>query len=143
MVIEFDDSELRTQLEETMLEVEQIDEQTKKAKADLAMRNNQDEVELLKARYSVRRAELEVKRNELLSEIDAKKNVLNLEESRRRHVRIISGVVANLPAHDCISGDADGCSSQCSRTSRIARSYNSGGPLWCSSLTPAVQKTDT
>ena len=56
--------------------MEQIDEQIKKAQADLAMRNNQDQVELLKARYSVRRAELEVQRNELLSEIDAKKNVL-------------------------------------------------------------------
>ena len=36
------------------------------------MRNNQDQVELLKSRYSVRRAELEVKRNELLADIDKK-----------------------------------------------------------------------
>jgi len=84
LIVEFDDSERRTALEETLLEVEQIDEQIKKAKADLAIRNNQDQVELLKANYTVRRAELEVKRNELISEIDAKKNVLNLEESRRR-----------------------------------------------------------
>ena len=75
LIVEFDDSELRTSLEETMLEVEQIDEQMKKSKADLDMRNNQDEVELLKTRYSVRRAELEVKRNELLADIDAKKIV--------------------------------------------------------------------
>src|SRR5947199_2437082 len=92
LVVEFDDSERRTQLEEALLEVEQIDEQIKKAKADLAMRNNQDQVELLKARYSVRRAELEVKRNELLSEIDAKKNVLNLEESRRRLKQLESDI---------------------------------------------------
>jgi len=45
LIVEFDDSELRTLLEETMLEVEQIDEQMKKAKADLDMRNNQDEVQ--------------------------------------------------------------------------------------------------
>src|SRR6059036_3850263 len=92
LVVEFDDSERRTQLEETLLEVEQIDEQIKKAKADLAMRNNQDQVELLKTRYSVRRAELEVKRNELLAEIDAKKNLLNLEESRRRLKQLESDV---------------------------------------------------
>src|SRR6266542_3851242 len=92
LIAEFDDSELRTLLEETLLEVEQIDEQIKKAKADLAMRNNQDQVELLKARYSVRRAELEVKRNELLSEIDAKKNLLNLEESRRRLKQLESDI---------------------------------------------------
>lgn len=84
LIVEFDDSERRTALEETLLEVAQIDEQVKKAQADLDIRNNQDQVELLKSRYAVRRAELEVKRNELLAEIDAKKNVLNLEESRRR-----------------------------------------------------------
>src|SRR5713226_3367783 len=56
------------------------------------MRDNQDQVELLKANYSVRRAELEVKRNELLSEIDAKKNVLNLEESRRRLKQLESDI---------------------------------------------------
>jgi HlyD family secretion protein len=92
LIVEFDDSERRTALEETLLEVEQIDEQIKKAKADLAIRNNQDQVELLKARYSVRRAELEVKRNELISEIDAKKNVLNLEESRRRLKQLESDI---------------------------------------------------
>ena len=84
LVVEFDDSEVLSRLEEKELELEQIDEQIKKAKADLAMRHNQDQVDLLRARYSVRRAELEVKRNELISQIDAKKNVLNLEEARRR-----------------------------------------------------------
>src|SRR5882762_10124785 len=92
LIVEFDDSERRTALEETLLEVEQIDEQIKKANADLAMRNNQDQVELLKARYAVRRAELEVKRNELLSEIDAKKNVLNLEEARRKLKQLESDI---------------------------------------------------
>src|SRR5216683_5231129 len=51
LIVELDDSELRTLLEETLLEVEQIDEQIKKSNADLAMRNNQDQVELLKSRY--------------------------------------------------------------------------------------------
>ncbi|MBI1787400.1 MAG: efflux RND transporter periplasmic adaptor subunit [Acidobacteria bacterium] len=92
LIVEFDDSERRSQLEETLLEVEQIDEQTKKSQADLSMRENQDQVELLKARYSVRRAELEVKRNELLAEIDAKKNILNLEESRRRLQQLESDI---------------------------------------------------
>src|SRR5947208_3480111 len=92
LIVEFDDSERRTALEETLLEVEQIDEQIKKANADLAMRNNQDQVELLKSRYSVRRAELEVQRNELLAEIDAKKNLLNLEESRRRLKQLESDI---------------------------------------------------
>ncbi len=92
LVIEFDDAELVSSVEEKQLEIDQIDEQYKKSEADLAIRNNQDQVELLRARYSVRRSELEVKRNELLSPIDQKKNELNLEESKRRLVQLQSDI---------------------------------------------------
>jgi HlyD family secretion protein len=92
LIVEFDDSERRATLEETQLEVDQIDEQIKKAQADLSIRDNQDKVDLLKARYSVRRAELEVQRNELLAEIDAKRNLLNLEEAKRRLKQLESDV---------------------------------------------------
>ena len=84
LVVEFDDSEVRSRLEEKELELDQLDEQIKKSKADLAISANQDQVELLRTRYAVRRAELEVKRNELISKIDAQKNLLTLEEARRR-----------------------------------------------------------
>lgn len=92
LIAEFDDSELQSRLEEKQLEIDQVDEQLKKAQADLAIRNNQDDVELLRTRYSVRRAELEVKRNELLSQIDAKKNLLNLEEAKRRLTQLESDI---------------------------------------------------
>src|SRR5215469_1407938 len=92
LLIEFDDSERRAALEEDLLAVDQIDEQIKKAKADLAIRDNQDSVDLLRARFAVRRAELEVKRNPILSAIDAKKNLLNLEESRRRLQQLESDI---------------------------------------------------
>lgn len=92
LVVEFDDSEVQSRIEEKQLELDQIDEQIKKAQADLAIRNNQDQVELLQARYSVRRAELEVKRNELISAIDAQKNKLNLEEARRRLKQLESDI---------------------------------------------------
>src|SRR6266481_290122 len=78
LIVEFDDSEVVTRVEEKQLELDQTDEQIKKAEADLAVRNNQDQVDLLTAKFGVRRAELEVKRNELLSAIDAKKNLLSL-----------------------------------------------------------------
>jgi hypothetical protein len=84
LIVEFDDSDRRAQLEETQLEVEQTNEQIKKAEADLAIRNNQDLVDLLRAKFAVRRSALEVKRNALLAEIDAKKNLLALEENKRR-----------------------------------------------------------
>mgnify|MGYP003920320819 CR=1 FL=1 len=92
LVVEFDDAEVLSRLEEKQLELEQIGERIKKAEADLAIRRNQDEVELLRARYAVRRAELEVKRNELLSAIDAKKNILNLEEAKRRLDKLKSDI---------------------------------------------------
>lgn len=92
LVVEFDDAEVLSRLEERQLELDQIDEQIKKAQADLAIRSNQDEVELLRARYAVRRAELEVKRNELISAIDAKKNELTLEETKRRLAQLESDI---------------------------------------------------
>lgn len=92
LVVEFDDAEVISRLEEKQLELDQIDEQVKKAQADLAIRDNQDQVELLRSRYAVRRAELEVKRNELISAIDAKKNQLTLEESKRRLLQLESDI---------------------------------------------------
>ena len=71
-----------SRIEEKQLELDQIDEQIKKAQADLAIRNNQDQVELLRARYSVRRSELEVKRNELLPAIDQTKEHAESRGSR-------------------------------------------------------------
>lgn len=84
LITEFDDAEVISRMEEKQLELDQIDEQMKKAQADVAIRDNQDQVELLRARYAVRRAELEVKKNELISAIDAKKNQLSLDETKRR-----------------------------------------------------------
>ncbi len=92
LVVEFDDSEVNSRLEEKQLELEQIDEQINKAQADLTMRSNQDQVDLLSARFAVRRAELEVQRQELLSAIDAKKNALNLEEAKRRLKQLESDI---------------------------------------------------
>src|SRR5882724_11316126 len=92
LIVEFDDSERRASLEETQLEVDQIDEQIKKAQADLLISDSQDQVNLLKARFGVRRAELEVQRNELLAAIDAKKNLLNLDEAKHRLQQLESDV---------------------------------------------------
>lgn len=92
LVVEFDDSEVNSRVEEKQLEIDQLDEQIKKNTADLEMRNNQDQVDLLSARYAVRRAELEVKRNELLSSIDAKKNELTLKEASQRLKQLESDI---------------------------------------------------
>ncbi len=92
LIVEFDDAEVLSRLEEKQLELDQIDEQIKKSQADLAIRSNQDEVELLRARYAVRRADLEVRKNELISAIDAKKNQLSLDEAKRRLKQLESDI---------------------------------------------------
>jgi len=92
LIVEFDDSEVLARLSEKKLELEQTDQQIAKAEADLAIRNNQDQVDLLSTGFDVRRAQLEVGRNELLSAIDAKKNVLTLDESKRRLTQLESDI---------------------------------------------------
>src|SRR5215469_14224368 len=83
LIIEYDDSERQAALEENRLAVQSVDEQIRMAKANLAIQQSQDAVTLLKTRYDVRRAELEVQRNPIIDVIDAKKNVLQLEQSKR------------------------------------------------------------
>ena len=83
LIVEYDDSERQSNLEENRLALQSVDEQIKKAKADLAITQSQDQVTLLRTRYNVRRAELDVQRNPILAEIDGKKNLLTLEQQKR------------------------------------------------------------
>jgi hypothetical protein len=92
LVVEYDDSERQSTLEEDRLSVQSVDEQIKKAKADLAITQSQDAVTLLKTRYNVRRAELDVQSNPILAEIDAKKNILNLEQQKRALLELESDI---------------------------------------------------
>ncbi len=88
LIFELDDSERVAALEDSLLSVEKIQEDLKKAETELDIRKSQDEVEIVRSNFQVRRAELEVRRNELISEIDARKNVLTLEEARRRKQKL-------------------------------------------------------
>ena len=94
LIVEYDDSERQSALEEARLSVQSVDEQIKKAKADLAIQQSQDQVTLLKTRYNVRRAELEVKRNPIIAEIDGKKNVLTLEQQKRALQQLETDILA-------------------------------------------------
>jgi len=83
LVMEFDPSEQKYKLEQNRSELLQGDQEITKAKADAAVTAAQDKVALLKARFDVRRAELDVQKNELVSTIDARKNDLILEGAKR------------------------------------------------------------
>jgi len=83
LVMEFDPSEQHYKLDQNRSELLQAEQEITKAKADAAVTTAQDRVALLKARFDVRRAELEVQKNELVSTIDARKNQLTLEGAQR------------------------------------------------------------
>jgi HlyD family secretion protein len=78
VVFEFDPSEQLYKLEQNRSELLQAEQEITKAKADAAVLAAEDKVTLLKDRYGVRRAELDVQKNELVSKIDADKNDLAL-----------------------------------------------------------------
>ena len=83
VVVEFDPSEQQFNLEQAQADMAQAREEITKARADAEVQAAEDEVALLKARFDVRQAELDVSKNELVSAIDAQKNVLKLEEAKR------------------------------------------------------------
>jgi HlyD family secretion protein len=88
VVFEFDPSEQEYNVEQARSQLLQSEQEITKAKADAAVQQAEDKVALLQARFAVRRAELEVSRNELVSAIDAKKNLLNLDEAKRRMAQL-------------------------------------------------------
>jgi HlyD family secretion protein len=83
LVMEFDPSEQHFKLDQNRSELLQAEQEITKARADADVVAAQDKVALLKARFDVRRAELDVQKNELVSSIDARKNDLALEQAKR------------------------------------------------------------
>ncbi len=88
VVVEFDPSEQEYNLEQSQSQLEEADQQIAKMKADQAVKAAQDKVALLKAQYSVRRAEYKVQGNELLGAIEAKKNLIDLEDAKRKYEQL-------------------------------------------------------
>ena len=84
VVMEFDPADQQYALEQARTELAEAEQEIVKMKADREVQLAQDAVELLTARFDVRRAELDTMANEFISPIDAQKNVLSFEEAKRR-----------------------------------------------------------
>ena len=84
LVVEFDPADQQYLLAQARSELAEAEQEIVKMKADAAVQKAQDDVALLTARFDVRRGELDVTANELIAAIEARKNVLSLEEARRR-----------------------------------------------------------
>ena len=84
VVIEFDPADQVFAVEQAKSELEEAEQQIVKMRADTAVQASQDKLNMLTARYDVRRGELDAAGNEFIGAIDAQKNALTLEEARRR-----------------------------------------------------------
>jgi multidrug resistance efflux pump len=100
-VVQFDPSEQEYNFEQAESQLRQAEQDMTKAKSDANVQAAQDETALLTARFDVRRAELDVAKNELLSSIDAQKNNLTQEEAKRKLAQLEQDVKSRA-----ISGEA-------------------------------------
>jgi multidrug resistance efflux pump len=84
-VMEFDPAEQQYALDQALSDLAEAEQQVIRSRADVEARGAQDQVDLLTARYSVRRAELDARTPAfLISANDAKKRELTVQEMRRR-----------------------------------------------------------
>lgn len=83
IVVAFDPSEQEYKLTQARAESAEAEQEIIKARNDAAVQTAEDKTNLLKDRFAVRQAELEVGKNPILSAIDAQKNVLTLQEAKR------------------------------------------------------------
>jgi multidrug resistance efflux pump len=100
VIVEFDPTDQQFAVEQARTEVAEAEQEIVKMKADAAARTAEDEVSLLTARFEVRRAELDVTGNEFIGAIDAKKNVLTLEEAKRRLSQLEEDVKSRAATND-------------------------------------------
>jgi HlyD family secretion protein len=84
ILMTFDPSDQENTLAEQRALLREAELEVETNKAGTASQLAQDEVDLLTAKFDVRKAELDVSAKELRSAIDARKNELTLEECRRR-----------------------------------------------------------
>jgi HlyD family secretion protein len=100
VILEFDPSQQEYNLAQNRSDLEQADQEIVKAKADAAVQTAEDQTALLKAKYAVRKAELEVSKNEILSQIDGQKNVLALDEAKRALTQLEQDIRSHGASND-------------------------------------------
>jgi multidrug resistance efflux pump len=84
LLVEFDrQNQIKAQLDR-QAEFRDFEEQIKKKKADQAAAKAKDDTELHQAENAVETARLEIRKNEVISKIDAEKNQESLEEAEAR-----------------------------------------------------------
>ena len=85
VAMEFDPAAQQFALEQANSELAEAEQEIIKMRADVDVRTAQDQVDLLTARFDVRRADLDALTDEtLIAAVDRKKRLLALDEAKRR-----------------------------------------------------------
>jgi HlyD family secretion protein len=95
VAMEFDPASQQFAVEQARSELAEADQEIIKMRADVDLRTAQDQVDLLTARFDVRRAELDARADEtIIAAVERKKRVLALEEAKRRLAQLEEDVLS-------------------------------------------------
>jgi hypothetical protein len=83
LVVEYDDSELLASIESDKLTLDTVDQNIVSQRLTMQIQQSRDKVNLLTAQFAVKKAELNVQKNDVSDEITARKNLLSLEQAKR------------------------------------------------------------
>ncbi len=88
VIIEFDRAEQTYNLQQAESELAEAEQEITKLRADAKVQTLNDRLAVLHAQHEVRRAEIDVSGNEFVGRIEAEKNNIKLEESKRALTQI-------------------------------------------------------
>jgi HlyD family secretion protein len=94
VVVQFDTTTLQRTLQQQQTAVRSADAQIEQGKARSKLDREQKETDVLGAKYSVERAKLDVTKQEILSEIEAKKTTIALADSEQKLAEVKEKVAA-------------------------------------------------
>ena len=94
-VIVIDANQERNRLQEQQSVARQVEAEIEKVRAQARIQNEQDRLDLAQAQFDVERAKLEVSKQEIVSEIEAGKARLALENAERKLVEVQQRLAAH------------------------------------------------
>lgn len=107
IVVGFDPSEQQYKLAQSKSDFDEAKQEIVEAKDNAAVQTAKDKTDLLKAKFAVRQAELDVSKNDILSAIDAKKNLLTLQEAKRALAQLETDIQSHSASNEASIAVAD------------------------------------
>lgn len=107
VVVAFDPSEQEYKLAQSRSDFDEAKQEIVKAKDNAAVQTAKDQTDLLKAKFAVRQAELDVSKNDIVSAIDAQKNLLTLQEAKRALAQLETDIQSHSASNEASIAVAD------------------------------------